>query len=85
MGKETRLDREYKHYLESGVWKCPFAPVNTAIPLQVRENSGAHYWIGKWFGGDVGYAYYCKYCFDVRKFPTIITKEESIKLGQIPY
>ena len=75
MGRENWLDG--RTYVESGVWRCPKAPINPDIPLQVKAGCGAHHWVGRWFGEEVGYAFYCVHCFDVRKFP--ITHLQSIK------
>lgn len=62
MGRKAMTHEEY---LTSDAWKCPDAPVNPNIPLQVENNTGAHHWIeiksGLW---------YCKYCHDARRFPT---------------
>jgi len=55
-------------YINSGHWKCHAAPINENFPIQVRQNCGAHHWIERWFGDKVGYAFLCKYCYDIRKF-----------------
>ena len=59
-------DKSYQHYLKSGIWKCPDAPINSDIPLQVAENSGAHYWLE--FRGGKPNEFYCRYCYEIRKF-----------------
>ena len=53
-----------QRYIDSGVWKCPDAPIDPNVPLQVAEQCGAHYWIG--MKGDSGQSY-CKYCYMTRK------------------
>lgn len=56
-------------YELSDNWRCHKAPINPEFYLQVKFNCGAHHWIERWFGNKVGYAFICKWCFDVRKFP----------------
>ena len=59
-------DDSCQNYLNSGSWKCPDAPINVNIPLQVASGSGAHYWL-EFRGGQPG-EFYCRYCYEVRKF-----------------
>ena len=51
-------------YVASGIWKCPEAPIDPAVALQVKEQSGAHYWVGLPEGTD----FYCKYCLAIKVF-----------------
>ena len=71
MGKKSNYQLTVDtNYIRSGQWKCPNAPINPNIPLQVENGCGAHHWVERWFGSKVGYAFLCKYCYDVRKFRT---------------
>jgi hypothetical protein len=57
----SKVDRAY---VNSGVWKCPEAPVDPTVPLQVATGSGAHHWVGMEDGtGD----FYCKWCYSIRR------------------
>ena len=77
MGKKVCLS--YKDYLASDVWKCPMAPINPDIELQVANNTGAHYWwelrVGKLRG-----RFCCAYCYDVKEFAT----NYSYAVNQLP-
>ena len=65
------ITETYQEYLASDVWKCDKSPINPGIPLQVLHGVGTHHWI------EVQYAdgqlhtglFYCKWCFDAKKFP----------------
>ena len=66
MGRKVWLN--YDEYLKSDVWKCPKAPINPDIELQVANKTGAHHWIplqGKLSEGTLC----CIHCYDVRVFP----------------
>ena len=65
--KQTN-NMDYEKYLLSKSWRCPDAPLNPAIELQVRYNTGSHYW--KEFKAGKPGEFYCRYCFEVRKFGT---------------
>ena len=79
MGKQDNLNS----YERSTAWRCPNAPINPEIPLQVMFSTGAHYWVEKWFGESVGYAFVCKYCYDVRKFPRFTNSGlNKLRLGK---
>jgi hypothetical protein len=59
-------NNDYQNYLLGNSWRCPDAPINPAIPLQVLHNTGSHHWL-KFRDGKPG-EFYCKYCFEIRKF-----------------
>jgi len=71
----------YEEYLASDVWKCPKAPVNKDIPLQVLNNTGAHHWKEILWTKD-GWRHtglwYCKYCSDARKYPKEFRHTQAI-------
>jgi hypothetical protein len=69
MDRQTRLDRKY---IEGDSWRCSEAPVNPECPQQVKHQVGAHYWAERWCGDKLGKVFICKYCFEIRKFPTKI-------------
>lgn len=52
---------QHKDYLDSDVWKCEASP------------TGAHYWIERLVQGLSKGHFYCRWCFDVRKFPVDYT------------
>ena len=79
MGGETKLDRQYRAYLASDVWKCPAAPIDNQVPLQVECGTGAHYWLSRWFGDKLGQVFCCKYCYAIRRF------EVDKKTERLPY
>jgi len=56
----------YQKYLLGNSWRCPDAPLNPAIPLQVRYDTGAHHWL-EFKAGKPG-EFYCRHCFEIRKF-----------------
>ena len=56
MGKKIWLTG--KAYLESDVWKCPDSP------------TGAHHWKELNHLEASSGLFYCKWCFDVKQFPT---------------
>ena len=62
MARKSYVD-PHKKYIKSGCWKCDKAPINSDIPLQVKHNSGAHYWVLH------DTIWVCKYCGDARKWP----------------
>jgi len=67
-----------KAYLESDVWRCPKAPINPDIGLQVTNQTGAHYWIQmdqteKLAGG---HYFMCRYCNDITIFPIRFSRGE---------
>jgi len=66
----TKRPNDYQHYLAGGSWKCPAAPVNPNIPLQVKHNCGAHHWKELTQSEALSGKFYCIHCFDVRQFPT---------------
>ena len=78
MGRQATItDRKYE---ASDVWRCPDAPIQPHIELQVKNGTGAHYWVQdslteKMIGNDY---FQCRYCGDVRKYPG---KWNSIIMG----
>jgi len=70
-------------YINAGSWKCPKAVINPDFPIQVSQNVGAHHWIEMWFGDKVGKAFICRYCFDVRKFPTSYKGSFTVKMEDL--
>lgn len=56
----------HAEYLKSDVWKCGESPTK------------AHHWIGVMEDGKNAILFYCKYCKDVRKFPTTLTEAINI-------
>ena len=60
------INAKYNRYLESRIWACPDAPINPEIELQVRHQTGAHYWKQLHSGGVRDF--YCKYCFTIKHF-----------------
>ena len=56
----------YQQYLVGNSWRCPDAVINTEFELQVQHNTGAHYWL-EFKDGKSG-EFYCRYCFEIRKF-----------------
>lgn len=93
MGGETmtqvkeRMDNNsydsYQHYLAGNSWHCPDAPINMDIPLQVKLNTGAHYW--KEFHNDKKGEFYCRYCFEIRVF-SLRSKRLSVgKSGELKF
>lgn len=71
-----KQEARYRLYVESGSWKCPDAPINPDIPLQVKGNCGAHYWV-PFHGGGLE-DFYCKYCYTMRKFIVDWKKIEAL-------
>jgi len=57
---------KYQCYLAGNSWRCPDAPINPEIPLQVQHNTGAHHWLP--FRAGKANEFYCLYCFEIRKF-----------------
>ncbi|KKN74212.1 hypothetical protein LCGC14_0392980 [marine sediment metagenome] len=71
---------EHSSYLESDVWKCPDAPINPAISLQVSSGTGAHYWKGlSQFVHIVGY-FRCIHCKEIRWYPS--NYQQAIKMAK---
>ena len=68
MGRKVRLS--YSEYLESDVWKCPMAPVNPGIKLQVANNTGAHHWI-ELTEVKLRGTFCCIHCYDVKRLPVL--------------
>lgn len=59
-------NKSWQSYLDGNSWRCPDAPINPAILLQVQHNTGAHHWL-EFHNGKRG-EFYCRYCFEIRKF-----------------
>ncbi len=74
MDRESKLARNHREsepmatrhnlYVQLGAWKCTDAPIDPAYPLQVSEQTGAHYWI------EMHGRFICKWCFQSRRFDT---------------
>jgi len=50
----------YEQYLASDVWKCADSPTNAHHWVEIQNVAGEFH-TGLW---------YCKYCYDVRMFPS---------------
>lgn len=83
MGSEDSIAAQHNRYVRSGMWRCPKAPIDQTVALQVAEQTGAHYWTMKNFGGKIGTAWVCIHCYDVRQFEVKTTgrRRESISLN----
>jgi len=74
MGRKAGIIKSDEEYIKSEVWKCNQSP------------TGAHYWIQLTQTLELyksGY-FTCKYCHDVRKFPTDWSQINGVR-GLVSY
>lgn len=68
MAETTYLEKEHASYIESGCWICTKSP------------TGAHYW-KEVIIHEHG-IFVCKYCYEVREFPTTFDDAKRIIGGK---